>query len=240
MILADDNFATIVKAVVNGRGVYTNIKNAINFLLSGNMAGIICVLLTSILAMPVPFAPVHLLFINLLTDSLPAIAIGVEPATGSLLDQKPRDAKEPILTKNLLLRIMVYGALIAGATMGAYFIGLQAAGAALAMTMAFATLTLARLFHGFNCRGVQSIFKLGLGTNKASILAFIAGVGLLAAVLFIPGLGSLFQIASFTMAQLGWVVLLAVAPTLLIQLYKVVADAAADSSKKREMAAKSV
>ena len=91
MILADDNFATIVGAVVNGRSVYTNIKNAINFLLSGNMAGILCVLFTSILALPVPFAPVHLLFINLLTDSLPAIAIGVEPASGDLLDQKPRD-----------------------------------------------------------------------------------------------------------------------------------------------------
>ncbi len=91
MILADDNFATIVKAVVNGRSVFANIKNAIPFLLSGNTAGILCVLFTSILALPVPFAPVHLLFINLLTDSLPAIAIGVEPASGDLLDQKPRD-----------------------------------------------------------------------------------------------------------------------------------------------------
>ena len=119
MILADDNFATIVGAVVNGRSVYTNIKNAINFLLSGNMAGILCVLFTSILALPVPFAPVHLLFINLLTDSLPAIAIGVEPASGDLLDQKPRDPGEPILTRDLLLRIFLYGALIACAAMAA-------------------------------------------------------------------------------------------------------------------------
>lgn len=227
MILADDNFATIVKAVVNGRGVYTNIKNAINFLLSGNMAGIICVFLTSILALPVPFAPVHLLFINLLTDSLPAIAIGVEPATGNLLKQPPRDPKEPILTKNLLLRIFIYGALIACATMGAYFIGLEAAGSDLAMTMAFATLTLARLFHGFNCRGVQSIFKLGLTTNKSTILAFFAGVCLLAAVLFIPGLGDLFQVAEFSITHIGWIVLLAFLPTVVIQLYKVINDAVA-------------
>ena len=227
MILADDNFATIVKAVVNGRGVYTNIKNAINFLLSGNMAGIICVFLTSILALPVPFAPVHLLFINLLTDSLPAIAIGVEPATGNLLKQQPRDPKEPILTKSLLSRIFIYGALIACATMGAYFIGLESAGEGLAMTMAFATLTLARLFHGFNCRGIQSIFKLGLTTNKASILAFIAGVGLLAAVLFIPGLGNLFQVSAFSMSHIGWIVLLAFLPTVVIQLYKVIHDAVA-------------
>ena len=225
MILADDNFATIVKAVVNGRGVYTNIKNAINFLLSGNMAGIICVFLTSILALPVPFATVHLLFINLLTDSLPAIAIGVEPATGNLLKQPPRDPKEPILTKSLLLRIFIYGALIACATIDSYFIGLESACADLAMTMAFATLTLARLFHGFNCRGMQSIFKLGFGTNKASIVAFIAGVILLSAVLFIPGLGNLFQVADFTIAHIGWIVLLAFLPTVVIQIYKVIHDA---------------
>ena len=119
MILADDNFATIVKAVVNGRGVYTNIKNAITFLLSGNMAGIFSVLVTSILGLPNPFLPVHLLFINLLTDSLPAIAIGVEPATGDLLSQKPRDPKEPILSRSLMGRIGVYGLLIAAATMEA-------------------------------------------------------------------------------------------------------------------------
>ena len=167
MILADDNFATIVKAVVNGRGVYTNIKNSINFLLSGNMAAILCVLLTSLLGLSVPFAPVHLLFINLLTDSLPAIAIGVEPATGDLLNQKPRDPKEPILNRELLVKIFAYGALIAAAVMGAYFIGLRDGGAALASTLAFSTLTLARLFHGFNCRGIPSIFHLGLTTNKA-------------------------------------------------------------------------
>ncbi len=220
MILADDNFATIVGAVVNGRSVYTNIKNAINFLLSGNMAGILCVLFTSILALPVPFAPVHLLFINLLTDSLPAIAIGVEPASGDLLDQKPRDPGEPILTRDLLLRIFLYGALIACAAMAAYFIGLRAGGDGLAMTLAFATLTLARLFHGFNCRGSLPLFRRGLLTNKASLCAFAAGVALLAAVLLIPGLQGLFQVAPFTVGQLGAAALLAFLPTLVIQLCK--------------------
>ena len=232
MILADDNFATIVKAVVNGRGVYTNIKNAINFLLSGNMAGILCVLITSILGLSVPFAPVHLLFINLLTDSLPAIAIGVEPATGGLLDQKPRDPKEPILTKGLLGKIFAYGAIIAAAVMAAYFIGLRDSGAELAMTMAFSTLTLARLFHGFNCRGLPSIFRIGLATNKASIGAFFAGVVLLAAVLFIPGLNTLFEVAPFTMKEIGLVVLLAFLPTVVIQIYKVINDAVRASRRK--------
>ena len=220
MILADDNFATIVGAVVNGRGVYTNIKNAIGFLLSGNMAGILCVLVTSILGLPVPFAPVHLLFINLLTDSLPAIAIGVEPATGDLLDQKPRDPKEPILTGTLLRRIFGYGLLIACASMASYCIGLSAGGAGLAMTLAFATLTLARLFHGFNCRGEKPIWRLGLRTNKASIAAFAAGVVLLAAVLLIPALAGLFEVSAFTAAQLGLTVLFAFLPTVAIQLWK--------------------
>lgn len=220
MILADDNFASIVKAVVNGRGVYTNIKNTINFLLSGNLAGIFCVLFASIAGLPMPFAAVHLLFINLLTDSLPAIAIGMEPADAGLLDQRPRNPKAPILDKSLTAHLLVYGLLIAAATMAAFFVGFHAQGAALASTLAFATLTLARLFHGFNCRGKRSIFHLGLLSNKASLWAFLAGVVLLAAVLFLPPLRTLFQVAAFTAPQVGLVVLLALLPTVVIQLYK--------------------
>ncbi|MBQ5323471.1 MAG: cation-translocating P-type ATPase, partial [Oscillospiraceae bacterium] len=152
MILADDNFATIVKAVVNGRAVYTNIKNSIGFLLSGNMAGILSVLYAAIMGLSAPFAAVHLLFINLLTDSLPAIAIGMEPAQDGLLDQKPRDPSKSILDKPFALKIFVQGALIAVATMITYHLGFRV-DAATASTMAFATLTLARLFHGFNSRG---------------------------------------------------------------------------------------
>ena len=120
MVLSDDNFATIIKAVANGRNVYRNIKNAILFLLSGNTAAILCVLYTSIMALPVPFAPVHLLFINLLTDSLPALAIGMEPADPGLLKNKPRDPSEGILTKDFLAKMFSQGALIAAVTMCAY------------------------------------------------------------------------------------------------------------------------
>ena len=225
MILADDNFATIVKAVVNGRSVYANIKNAIQFLLSGNTAGIFCVLYASLLALPVPFQPVHLLFINLLTDSLPAIAIGMEPARKGLLKQKPRDPKEPILNKSLLSRIGGQGLLIAIVTMIAFYLGYQGGDAVLASTMAFATLTLARLFHGFNCRGDASIFRLKFSTNKYSVMAFFAGVVLLLAVLFIPGLKGLFMVApAFGVANLGEIVLLAFLPTLVIQIIKVIGD----------------
>ena len=222
MILTDDNFATIVRAVVNGRGVYANIKNAIQFLLSGNTAGILCVLWASLAGLPVPFQAVHLLFINLLTDSLPAIAIGMEPAGDDLLDQPPRDPKQPLLDKGLLGAIGAQGALIGAATMTAFYLGLSAGGAALASTMAFATLTLARLFHGFNCRGRASIFKLGFAGNWYSLGAFVLGVVLLAAVLFVPGLSSLFAVSALSAAQLGQITLLAVAPTVVIQIYKLI------------------
>ena len=226
MILSDDNFATIVKAVVNGRSVYENIKNAIQFLLSGNAAGIFCVLYASLLALPVPFQPVHLLFINLLTDSLPAIAIGMEPARKGLLDQKPRDPKASILSRSLLTAIGIQGLLIAIVTMAAFYLGYRGGDAAMASTMAFSTLTLARLFHGFNCRARASIFKLRFSTNKASVWAFLAGVALLMLALFTPGLKHLFQVAdAFAVTNLGEVVLLAFLPTLAIQIFKVLRDA---------------
>ena len=222
MILADDNFATIVKAVVNGRSVYTNIRSAIQFLLSGNMAAILSVIYASIAGLSVPFQPVHLLFINLLTDSLPAIALGMEPARDGLLDQKPRDPNASMMDRPMLQAVFSQGLLIAIASMTAFYIGLHDGGAALASTMAFATLTLARLFHGFNCRGKESIFRLGLTSNRYSILAFLGGLVLLSAVLFIPALHGLFLVADFSGVDLLCIVLLAFAPTLLIQLSRVV------------------
>ena len=224
MILADDNFATIIKAVANGRNVYRNIKNAIQFLLSGNMAGILSVLYTSIMALPVPFAPVHLLFINLLTDSLPAIAIGMEPAEKDLLSQKPRNPKEGILTKEFMMKLILQGGLIAVCTMTAFHLGLNQGGAAVGSTMAFCTLTLARLFHGFNCRSSHSIFRIGFSGNWYSLGAFLAGVVLLSLVMFVPFLERLFSVAPLTGSQIGLVYLLAVIPTVVIQLTKIVRE----------------
>ena len=220
MILTDDNFATIIKAVANGRNVYRNIRHAVQFLLSGNMAGIFSVLYTSLLDLPMPFAPVHLLFINLLTDSLPAIAIGMEPQEDGLLRKPPRDPKEGILTREFLLKILLQGGLIALCTMTAFHLGLETGGAGTASTMAFAVLTLARLFHGFNCRSEHSIAKLGFRGNLWSILAFETGVLLLAAVLFLPGLQVLFAVADLSLRQLISVIILAVIPTVIIQAGK--------------------
>ncbi|MFW5632640.1 MAG: cation-translocating P-type ATPase, partial [Acetivibrio ethanolgignens] len=222
MILADDNFATIIKAVANGRNVYRNIKNAIQFLLSGNMAGILSVVYTSLAGLPVPFAPVHLLFINLLTDSLPAIAIGMEPAEKGLLEEAPRDPKEGIMTKEFMRNIMVQGGLIAVATMTAFHIGLKEGDAKTASTMAFATLTMARLFHGFNCRSRRSIFSLGFMSNPYSVMAFAAGMVLIGLVLCVPVLWGLFSVAPLTGRLIASCLGLAVLPTVLIQGFKMI------------------
>ena len=224
MILADDNFATIIKAVSNGRNVYRNIKNSIQFLLSGNMAGIFCVLYTSLLSLPLPFKPVHLLFINLITDSLPAIAIGMEPPEEGLLKEPPRNPKEGILTASFIRDILVQGALIAAATMWAYTTGLHEGGAGRACTMAFSTLTLARLFHGFNCRSSHSIIRLGLGSNLYSVMAFQLGVVLLAAVLFVPGLQIMFAAADLSLSQLTTLAAAAFLPTLVLQIHKILRE----------------
>ena len=224
MILTDDNFATIIKAVANGRNVYRNIKNAIQFLLSGNMAGILCVLYTSIKALPLPFAPVHLLFINLLTDSLPAIAIGMEPADKDLLRQPPRDPKEGILTLSFAASILFQGLLIGGATMWAWENGYAKGGEAVASTMAFTTLILARLLHGFNCRGRKSLFSLGIGSNLWCVMALFVGLVLMGAVLFVPQLQKVFLAADLSREQLFTVVLGALAPTIVIQVFKTIRD----------------
>lgn len=241
MILADDHFSTIIQAVANGRNVYRNIKNAIGFLLSGNMAGIFCVLYATLAGLPMPFLPVHLLFINLVTDSLPALAIGMEPPEEGLLRQPPRKGNEGILNKNFLKDLLVQGVLISLCTMAAYHMGmlggLSGTGALfenggnfmrtperVATTMAFTTLTLARLFHGFNCRSAHSILRIGLGSNLYSIMAFEAGVLLLAGVLFLPGLQRLFMAADLKLVEIIAVFICALFPTILIQAQKLLRE----------------
>ena len=223
MILQDDNFATIIKAVANGRNVYRNIKNAIQFLLSGNTAAILAVLYTSIAGLAVPFQAVHLLFINLLTDSLPAIAIGMEPADKDILSEKPRNPKEGILNRPFMINLAIYGILIAVCTMVSYHIGLGT-DAATASTMAFATLTIARLFHGFNCRSNHSIFGCPISRNWWCAGAFVLGLLLINMVLFIPGLHGLFEVSNLTGTQIGWIYLMAFIPTLIIQIAKLIRE----------------
>ncbi len=217
MILADDNFATIVKAIENGRNIYRNIKNAIQFLLSGNFAAILAVLFASVMLLPLPFAPVHLLFINLLTDSLPAIALGLEPGSDEVMKEKPRPQNESILTRSFLLRIGLDGLAIAIFTMIAYFIGYQDDTAS-AMTMAFAVLCLSRLFHGFSSKSYRPlIFNKCLFNNSWLIGAFFIGFSLLSLVILFPGLATIFAVKTLDLSSYCMVVVLAFASFLTVQ-----------------------
>ncbi len=222
MILVDDNFATIVKAVSNGRSIYTNIKNSIKFLLSGNTAGILAVLYTSILALPLPFTAMHLLFINLLTDSMPAIALGLEPYRKDVLNSKPRDINEPLLNRGFLLHVIFEGAVIAASALAAFYYGLSTGNTTLASTMAFSVLALARLIHGFNCRSRYPLFKIGFFSNKYQWGAVLLGMLLLFLVLTVPPLQHLFEIEPGVINHLGIIGLLGLVPFVVIQLYKTI------------------
>ena len=204
MVLADDNFATIVKAVKNGRNVYANIKRAVQFLLSGNTAGILTVLYASLMELPVPFSAAHLLFINLLTDSLPAIALGLEPHTDEVMREKPRPRNEDILTKPFLLSVGMEGPVIAAATITAFYLGLSYGGAAAGQTMAFSTLCLSRLFHSFSCKSQHPVLLTRkFWNNRALLGAFAAGSLLLGLVLLVPALESLFSVAQMSSRKIS-------------------------------------
>lgn len=220
LILADDNFSTIVRAITIGRNIYRNIKNSIGFLLSGNMAAILAVVYASFANLPVIFSAVQLLFINLLTDSLPAIAVGIEPGNEDVLDEKPRDPKEGILTRDFLERISLEGILITVFILIAFHIGLAGGNALKGSTMAFSVLCLARLFHGFNYRGKRNVFAIGFLKNKMAIVAFLIGFLLLNGVLFTTALHKTFGITALNLEQYFMIYILAFIPTVILQIVK--------------------
>ena len=221
MVLTDDNFATIVKAVENGRNLYRNIKSAIQFLLSGNFGAILTVLCASLAGLPVPFAPVHLLFINLLTDSLPAIALGMEPHNREVMNEKPRSADESILTKDFLGKVGLEGLVIGAMTMIGFLTGYHQNGALLGSTYAFGVLCLARLFHGFNCKSDHPVlFTKRCFNNKWLQGAFLLGAALITAVLMIPELHIIFKVETLNWSQLGLVYLYAFVSLPIIQFLK--------------------
>lgn len=203
MVLTDDNFATIIKAVESGRNIYENIKKAIQFLLAGNFAAILVVIVASLMSLPVPFAPVHLLFINLLTDSLPAIALGLEPYHHDVMGEKPRPVKESILTKDFLIRIGVEGGVIGAVVLAAFLIGYRDGNKVLAGTMAFAVLCLSRLLHGYNCKAKKPVIFTGeFFNNRFMQGAFLAGFVLLTVVLMVPVLHGFFSVQTLKMGEL--------------------------------------
>lgn len=222
MVLTDDNFATIVKAVENGRNLYKNIQRAIQFLLSGNTAGILAVLYASIMALPVPFKAVHLLFINLLTDSLPAIALGVEPHSAAVMNERPRPKNQSILTKRVMTNIGIEGLVIGVMTMIAFYVGLMR-NSEVASTMAFATLCISRLVHGFNCKSDRPVwFTKKMWNNKSMIGAFLIGFVLLNAVILVPPLQGIFSVAPLTWIELLAVYGLSIGTFVVVQLLKLI------------------
>lgn len=222
MVLTDDNFATIVKAIENGRNLYRNIQRAIQFLLSGNTAGILAVLYASFMALPVPFKAVHLLFINLLTDSLPAIALGVEPHSSDVMNEKPRPKNQSILTKKVLTNICVEGIVIGVMTMIAFYVGFMR-NAEVASTMAFQRCVCQDLVHGFNCKSDKPVwFTKKMWNNKSMIGAFFVGFVLLNAVLLVPALQGIFAVAPLTIAELLTVYGLSLGTFVIVQILKMI------------------
>lgn len=226
MILTDDNFATIIKAVTVGRNLFANIKNAIKYLLTGNSSAIIVVILTTFMAFfdskfVVPFLAIQLLFINLVTDSLPAISIGMEEGTEAVLDDAPRDPNESILTAKTFKEVISGAILIATAVMVAYLIGVNT-GKGYATTFAFLVLCLGRLFHGFSCRSDLPLSKIGIFSNKNTVYAFLVGLALVALIVFVPAIGGMFGVVSLSLSQILTILGLAFAPTLVVQAIKMI------------------
>ena len=227
MILTDDNFATIVSAVAEGRGIYANIKKAIHYLLSCNIGEILTIFLATLFNFhQMPLMPVQLLWLNLVTDSLPALALGVEPVEEGVMDQKPRPAEENLFSPAFSLRLTLQGAMVGLLTLGAYFLGeyvLSDPGEAYqaANTMAFATLTLCQLFHAFDVRSEsQSLFHIGVFSNPAMNKAFLVGLGLQLSVLCFPPFQAVFQ--TVPLNPLEWAVVLtrSVTPVVVCELAK--------------------
>ncbi len=227
MILTDDNFATIVSAVTEGRGIYSNIKKSIHYLLSCNIGEILTIFIATVLGFhQMPLAPVQLLWLNLVTDSLPALALGVEPVEEGVMEEKPRDARESLFTRSFSLRLAWQGAMVGLLTLIAYFLGeyvLSDPGEAYqaANTMAFATLTFCQLFHAFDVRSEDhSLFHIGILSNPAMNKAFLVGLVTQLSVLCLPPLQRIFQ--TVTLNPLEWtvVLLLALTPVVLCELTK--------------------
>ena len=227
MILTDDNFATVVAAVEQGRGIYANIRKAIHYLLSCNIGEILTIFLATLLPVSqAPLSPVQLLWLNLVTDSLPALALGVEKVEEGVMARKPRDARESLFAGGFAWRLAWQGVMVGLLTLGAYFLGEYvlsdpAEASAVANTMAFATLTLCQLFHAFDVRSEEaSLLHIGVFSNPAMNRAFLVGLGMQLAVLCLPPLQTVFRTVSMDARQWGAVLALAVTPVVVCEAAK--------------------
>ena len=245
MILTDDNFSTIVSAIEEGRGIYSNIRKAIHYLLSCNIGEIVTIFAATLLGFgQMPLVPVQLLWLNLVTDSLPALALGVEPVEEGVMEQPPRKASENLFDRSFTFRLLWQGMMVGGLTLAAYCLGflrLAQPGmeGAVANTMAFATLTMCQLFHAFNVRSEdRSLFAQGPLSNPAMNRAFLAGMAMELSVLLLPPLQRVFSVTPMDPRQWFWVLVLAIAPIPVCELGKALrrGKPSGETAEKKEMA----
>lgn len=226
LILTDDNFATIVEAVREGRGIYDNIRKAVHFLLSSNIGEILTIFVAMLLGWAAPLLPIQLLWVNLVTDSLPAIALGMEPAEENIMERPPRKNTGSLFGDGLGGRILLEGVMIGVLALLAFGIGHvyfdQEDGYAVGRTMAFAVLSLSQLVHAFNMRGEGSLGKLPFCSNKWLLMAFVVGVVLQCVVIMMPPLAGIFQVVPLDGEQWLLTAALALAPLPLVELEKAI------------------
>lgn len=224
MILTDDNFVTITEAVKTGRHIYDNIKKAVHFLIATNVGEIVTIFVGLLLGLESPLLAIHLLWINLVTDSFPAIALGLEPIDKDIMNKKPIDAKKGLFAEGLWGKIFIEGTMIGMLTLFAFSIGNKLYGLEVGRTMAFVSLSMLELIHSFNIRSEESIFKIGLFTNKYLIGALILGALLQVVVIAIPMLASVFDVVPLNAIQWVYTLAISISPIVIIEIQKRIND----------------
>lgn len=220
MILNDDNFVTIVDAVKQGRNIFDNIKKAIHFLIATNIGEIVTIFVGLLLGVKSPLLAIQLLWVNLVTDSLPAIALGLEPPEKNIMNRPPRDAKKSIFADGLMGKIVVEGFMIGMFTILAFFIGNKYYGIEVARTMAFISLGMLELIHSFNVKSEESIFKVGLFENKYLLGAFVFGTVLQLGIIFVPSLAEIFKLTQLNTTQWLITIAISIAPIIIVEIQK--------------------
>ena len=220
MILTDDNFVTIVEAVKHGRNIFDNIKKAVHFLIATNIGEIVTIFVGLLLGLKSPLLAIQLLWINLVTDSFPAIALGLEPPEKNIMNKKPRNPKKGIFADGLWNKIIIEGVMIGILTLLAFSIGNKLYGIKVARTMAFVSLGVLELVHSFNIRSEESIFKAGLWDNKYLIGAFILGTLLQIIVVIIPSIANVFELVPLTNLQWIYTISISLLPLVIVEIQK--------------------
>ena len=220
MVLTDDNFCTIVEAVKEGRNLFSNIKKAIHFLLATNIGEIVTIFMGLILGLKSPLLAIQLLWINLVTDSLPAIALGLEPPDLDIMNKKPRDPKKSLFADGLWNKIFTEGVMIGCLTLFAFSLGNKMYGLEVGRTMAFVSLGVLELVHSFNIKSEQSIFKMGILENKYLIGSFVLGTILQVGVVVIPGISNYFKLVPLNNIQWLYTSLISILPIIIIEFQK--------------------